>query len=167
MRRSGVRFPKAALKPRALAIRLFGRILKMHYALVGLAWKPRGPHLIRIQFREGPVELIRNSIEIVRKEPGVNVECHGRRGVAEHSLHCLDVGACRNCEAGGGVTQFVRGESRQSGLLGGRVEEPRSEVGVPQRAAFGAVKTRSPGAFPASWAASWSARKRGIGTDRR
>jgi hypothetical protein len=35
--------------------------------------------------------------------------------MAEHLLHRHDVGAVHHCEAGGGVTQFVRGESRQSG----------------------------------------------------
>jgi hypothetical protein len=29
--------------------------------------------LVRIQFREGAVELVRNSVEIVRKETGVDV----------------------------------------------------------------------------------------------
>jgi transposase len=37
---------------------LFGRILEGQHALVGLAWASCG------QFREGPVELVRNSVEI-------------------------------------------------------------------------------------------------------
>jgi hypothetical protein len=52
-------------------------------------------------------EPVRNTVEIVRKEPGVDVERHRRRGVTEHLLHRLDVGACRHGEAGRGVTQFV------------------------------------------------------------
>jgi hypothetical protein len=74
MHRSGVRFPKAALS--RLPSGLFGRVLEGQHALVGLAWAPCSPQLVRIQFGEGPVELVRNPIEIVRKEPGVNVECH-------------------------------------------------------------------------------------------
>jgi Transposase len=41
------------------------------------------------------------------------------------------------------VTQFMRGESRQPGLLGGRVEEPWSKIGVPQHAASRAGYTAS------------------------
>jgi hypothetical protein len=69
MRRSGVRFPKAALKAFVLTSCLFGRILEGQHALVGLAWAPCSPHLVRIQFRESPVELVRNRIKIVPKSP--------------------------------------------------------------------------------------------------
>jgi hypothetical protein len=62
-----------------------GRILEGQHALVGLAWKSCGP-LVAFKFRVGAVELVRNPIEIVREEPGVDVQGHGRPGVAEHLL---------------------------------------------------------------------------------
>ena len=34
-------------------------------------------------------EPVRNTVEIVRKEPGIDVERHRRRGVTEHLLHRL------------------------------------------------------------------------------
>jgi hypothetical protein len=85
--------------------------------------------IVRIQLRAGAVKLVRNRIKIVGEQPGVHIQRHGRRGAPEHLLHGFDIDARRGGETGRGVTQFVPGESKQPGPLGGRVEEPWSEVG--------------------------------------
>lgn len=54
--------------------------------------------MVRIESRVGAVELVRNTVEIVRKETRVDVEGHGRRGVPEHLLYRLGVGACGHSE---------------------------------------------------------------------
>ena len=130
MRRSGVRFPEAALRSFGLTSVLFGRILEGQHCLIGSLRMLISPHLVRIQFREGPVELVRNGVEVVGEEACVDVEGHGCRGVPEHLLHRLDVGAGGYGEAGRGVPQLVRRQPRQPGLLRGRVEEPRPEVRI-------------------------------------
>jgi hypothetical protein len=56
--------------------------------------------------------------------------------MAEHLLNDLDVGACLDREAGGGVPQLVRCEAGQPGSLSCGIEEPRPEVGVPECAAL-------------------------------
>ena len=56
MRRSGVRFPKAALKKSCQASRLFRQ---RQCRLVGPVQQLFGPHLVRIQFCEGTVEPVR------------------------------------------------------------------------------------------------------------
>jgi hypothetical protein len=64
--------------------------------------------LVRIQFRDRPVEPVRDGVEIVRKQTGVEVEGHGLRCVTEHLLNSLEVGAGRHGETGCGVPQLVR-----------------------------------------------------------
>jgi hypothetical protein len=151
----------------ALASGLFGRILKGQSRLVGPVRAPFGPHMVRIQFRERAVEPVRNCVEIVRKQTGIDVEGHGRRCVTEHLLISLDVGAGRHGETGCGVPQLVRREPGQPCLLGGGVEEPRTEVRIAQHPALWSGKHQIAGAFLARWSANSSARKRGIGTERR
>jgi hypothetical protein len=55
--------------------------------LVGLAWKSCRQHLVAFKFRVGAVELVGNRIEIVREEPGVDVQGHGRP--AWRSIRCV------------------------------------------------------------------------------
>ena len=136
MRRSGVRFPEAAPRSFGLASRLFWRILEGQLGLILPVPAPFGPHLVRIRSREGPVELVRNGVEVIGEEAGIDVEGHGGGGVPEHLLHRLDVGASGYGEAGRGVPQLVRRQTRESGLLRGRVEEPRPEVRVAQHPAL-------------------------------
>jgi hypothetical protein len=120
-----------------------------------------------MQFHKRPVEPVRNGVEVIGEEARVDVEGHGGGGVPEHQLHRFDVGACGYGKAGCGVAQLVRRESKQSDLLRSRTEEPRPEVVLRSTPPSGAVNTRSPGAFPVRWSANSSARKRGIGTERR
>jgi hypothetical protein len=166
MRRSRVRFPEAALRPFGLASVLFGRMLEGQRGLVGPVRMLFSPRLVRIQFREGLIESVRNSVEIVGEQACVDVEGHGRGGMAKHLLYSLDVGARCHGETGSGVPQLVRCEPGQPRPLGGSKNRGRKFV-LRSTPPSGAVNTRSSGAFSARWPASSSARKRGIGTDRR
>ena len=70
------------------------------------------------------------AVKVVGKEACVDVKSHGCRRMPEYLLHYLDIGAGRYGQAGRGVPQLVRRQPRQPGLLCGRVEEPRPEVGI-------------------------------------
>ena len=70
------------------------------------------PHLVRIRSREGPVELVRNGVEVIGEQSGIDIEGHRRGGVPEHLLHCLYVGASGDGKTGRGVPQLVRRKSR-------------------------------------------------------
>ena len=56
--------------------------------------------------------------EVVVEEPGIDVERHRRRGVAEHPLDRLDVRAAGYQQARGGVPKVVRAEVLEPGRLG-------------------------------------------------
>lgn len=45
-----------------------------------------------------------NGIQVVVDEVRIDDEGHGRRRMTEHPLDCLDVGAGRDSQRGGGVT---------------------------------------------------------------
>jgi hypothetical protein len=77
MRRSGVRFREAAPRSFGPTSALFGRILEGQLGLVGPARAPFGPHLVRIQFHERPVEPVRNGVEVIGEEARIDVEGHG------------------------------------------------------------------------------------------
>ena len=151
----------------ALASGLFGRILKGQSRLVGPVRAPFGPHMVRIQFRERAVEPVRNCVEIVRKQTGIDVEGHGRRCVTEHLLISLDVGAGRHGETGCGVPQLVRREPGQPCLLGGGVEEPRTEVRIAQHPALWSGKHKIAGGLPSQMVRQLVGQEAGIGTERR
>ena len=68
---------------------------------------PSGPHLVRIRFGEGPVELVRNSIKIMGEQAGVDIQGHGCGRMPKHLLDSFDVRAGGHGEAGGGVPQLV------------------------------------------------------------
>jgi hypothetical protein len=53
------------------------------------------------------VEPVRNSVQILIEQIGVDVERHRGFGMAEHSLHRLHVGTGANGETGGGVSKIV------------------------------------------------------------
>jgi hypothetical protein len=55
----------------------------------------------------GCAETVGDVVETIVEEVAVLVERHGRRLVSEHLLHDLDVGAGRDGQAGGGVTELV------------------------------------------------------------
>jgi hypothetical protein len=115
MRRSGVRFPEAALKKSCLASGLFRQ---RQCRFVGPVQQLFGPHLVRIQFCEGTVEPVRNGIKIVGEESGVHIECHGRRCVLEPLLHDFGIGARCHGEAELLRTANVYSDGHSEEILG-------------------------------------------------
>ncbi len=55
----------------------------------------------------GGVHAFREGAQVVVEEPGVDVEGHRCRGVAEHPLDRLDVGATGHQQARGGVPEVI------------------------------------------------------------
>ena len=51
--------------------------------MVPTVWTPISPYLVRICLREGPVELVRNGVEVIGEQSGVDVEGHCRGGVPD------------------------------------------------------------------------------------
>jgi len=78
------------------------------------------------------VETLGHGVQIVGKQPGVDVERHGRRGVPEHPLDHLHRGARGDGQGRSGVPQLVRGEPVKSDRRGGPVEPPPPEREVAQ-----------------------------------
>ena len=87
--------------------------------------------------RGSVVETVRDSVEVVVEQPGIDVKGHGRRCMPEHALDGLDVGAGGYGERCGYVPKFVRRESFDADRLGGLVE------------AHTATETVEPENFPA------------------
>ena len=81
--------------PFALTSGLFGRFSKGSTPWLDWLGRLAVPIWSAFNFMKAR-EPVRNTVEIVRKEPGIDVERHRRRGVTEHLLHRLDVGACRH-----------------------------------------------------------------------
>jgi hypothetical protein len=57
------------------------------------------------------VEASRYGLQVVVEEVCVEIKSHRSRCVTKHALNRLDVGARKRGEAGGSVSQLVRGES--------------------------------------------------------
>lgn len=112
MRRFGLQISKAAPRALGLASSLSWWNIKGQHGLIAPVQAPTSPHLVRIRSREGRVELVRNGVEVIGQQSGINIEGHRRGGVPEHLLHCLYVGASGDGKTGRGVPQLVRRKSR-------------------------------------------------------
>jgi len=102
------------------------------------------PHLDHFSRGNGVVEATRDGVQVVAEQPGVDVKCHRRRRMAEHLLDCFDVGASADGQARRGVPEVVWAKARKAGLLGCRVEDVTTEVGVPKRLSADSAIPRSP-----------------------
>lgn len=58
-------------------------------------------------------ECVSNGIQVIIEEVGVDVEDHGRRGLAEHLLRCLHIGTLRDRQARRGVPPVMLHEPHE------------------------------------------------------
>ena len=69
MRKSGVRFPKAARRAFVLARGLFRRNLDGQHCLIPPVQTPISPHLVRIRSGEGLVESACDGVQVIGERP--------------------------------------------------------------------------------------------------
>jgi hypothetical protein len=75
------------------------------------------PSRAHIRFRAGIVQGLREDLQVVVEQVGVDIESHRSGCVAEHPLDCFDASPDRNRKARGSVPEVVRCQTPE-GLAG-------------------------------------------------
>jgi hypothetical protein len=140
MRRSGLQLSKAAPRALGLASSLSWWNIKGQHGLIAPVQAPTSPHLVRIRSREGPVELVRNGVEVIGEQSGIDIEGHRRGGVpricctaftlAPAAMARLAVMCRSSCGLSPGSPAFLAAGSKKRGrkfVLRSTTRRPREQ----------------------------------------